>query len=413
MARGGGKGGKGTRRGVGKGYNPYRAGDGKFKAGAHKKRIAKERSKELKARKDSLATKRQMGALKKRAAATKDPKEKARLKRQFDALGKKREKLKQKADAATLKRREASGDMKKAREKHREKRREEKEKRKADKESKGKGKKDKAKKPDQAPDPTPDPGQTLAPHWTQNAYAHTRIGQPRDKIDRKMSEAEDAFARSDYKEGRKKLEDACDEYGFEKQMRGGTDAMDRVHIPAIEGADAYHDWSGRIRLSEATADGLSRHGGLASDERRGVGDVWSVNSTRRGHDDHMRIAVHEVLHGYGPTYSHQYHGVGARVEEITTEAAARRIMHDRYGASRRQGAYAQELHNAVTAIQAHKGIADYDAAVVELERVSFAVKRERRGAGEPFNLFVRHMGAGALQPSQIEQMLNWDPPSGP
>jgi hypothetical protein len=193
---------------------------------------------------------------------------------------------------------------------------------------------------------------------------------------------------------------ACDDYGLEKQMRSTTDIV-RTHIPAIENAHAYHDWDGKIRLSEGTADGLARHGNIAVSERHGS---QQSNLTRRGHDDHMRVAVHEVLHGYGPVYPHQYVGKGAKVEEITTEVAARRIMNDRYGASKRAGSYNEYIDRALEIIKVHKGTG-FDEAVVELDRVSFAFKKERRGAGHPVDLFVKHLGPGRLTPAQIENAL--------
>ena len=405
MARAGrGKSGRGSRRPRrgGDGFNPYRSGDGKFKSGPHKKRIAKERSRESRLRSESLKAKRQMTALKRKATLAKAPAEKARLKKQFVALQKKRERLRVKADAATQKRRLATADMKTARERHR-----------AEAKSKRQAKRKSKKQPEQPKKQKTDAGEPKREESKKapDPHAHTRISGKTDshsKTDRRLAEAEDAFGRRDFITGRKRLESVADEYGFEKQMRD-TNEIVAVHIPAVEGAHAYHDWNGRIRLSEETASSLETHGKYAGAERAGE---TGINQSRRAYDKHMRIAVHEVLHGYGPTYAHDYWGTGAKIEEITTEVAARKIVSDHYGLSRHTGSYDQPIHNAIAVVMHHRSMT-FDDAHVELERISLAFKRERRGVGAPMDVFVKHLGQGALHRIQIDEMLNYEPGANP
>ena len=95
--------------GSGRGYNPYRAADGKFKSGAHKKR-----EKETHLRRESIAIKKDMGQLKRRARDA-SSEERARLKAKFDKLSARRDALRTRASGLTNERREiAMSDPKKA-----------------------------------------------------------------------------------------------------------------------------------------------------------------------------------------------------------------------------------------------------------------------------------------------------------
>lgn len=100
----------------------------------------------------------------------------------------------------------------------------------------------------------------------------------------------------------------------------------------------------------------------------------------------QHVLVHESLHGFGATLADEYFGVGAKVEEITTEVLARRNTRERYGidyhaamkgktASQSFAAYEKEIQQAISAIKTTTGLS-HKSAVKMLEDACDEYKKQ-------------------------------------
>lgn len=93
----------------------------------------------------------------------------------------------------------------------------------------------------------------------------------------------------------------------------------------------------------------------------------------------MRTFVHESLHGFSPIDKSSYRQLGAMVEEVTTEAAARRVTHELFGHPIRAhdefgASYYHEINAATQAVAAATGRPPAEAFRV-LQDASLAFKR--------------------------------------
>lgn len=143
-----------------------------------------------------------------------------------------------------------------------------------------------------------------------------------------------------------------------------------------------HDWDGSIHVGRRTAAQVAS---MAEKLARGAGG--EVTGPELGS---LNVLIHEHLHGATPISREGYEGVGAMVEEVSTEALARRatrrlaasagvhpsqVAAGGVGAPRHEGdgAYASELLQVRRAIQDVTGLGDDDAYDL-LERASQRLK---------------------------------------
>ena len=103
----------------------------------------------------------------------------------------------------------------------------------------------------------------------------------------------------------------------------------------------------------------------------------ALQSLARGKQD-MHLMMHEALHGFSPLgVKNAYVGHGAQIEEITTEVAARFIMHQSFGAEVTHftgGSYNSQVH-AVTLAVAELAGKTPDDAFHDLHSASMEFKK--------------------------------------
>lgn len=143
-----------------------------------------------------------------------------------------------------------------------------------------------------------------------------------------------------------------------------------------------HDWDGSIQIGRHTAGQVASMAGKLA---RGAGAEVTGSEVRS-----LNVLIHEQMHGATPISKDGYEGVGAMIEEVSTEALARRatrklaagagvprsqIAAGGVGAPRHDadGAYARELLQVRRAIQDVTGLGENDAYAL-LERASERLK---------------------------------------
>lgn len=144
-------------------------------------------------------------------------------------------------------------------------------------------------------------------------------------------------------------------------------------------AAQFHDESGHIRLQQFTAQQLTRHAEASQEELR-KGRMYDGDEIQSYH-----YSTHESLHGHGPMIPYEGHGILA--DEIATEVTARRITADvhglestdiglagRGGGGNKHGAYNQHIYSVADVIgrASDKSSAD---GFKSLEHAALAMKR--------------------------------------
>lgn len=163
----------------------------------------------------------------------------------------------------------------------------------------------------------------------------------------------------------------------------------------------WHDWQGRLALTEKRWKELVR---------------WSVNP--KSDASALRTLIHETVHGHSPIKPVVYEGLGKKVEEATTELAARGIMRQ-IGVTNFRGSYTGWCDAVVKTVQdsiehgikVSSGSVRTDAALREIlrgknvardlaERASIAMRRvvKRFGSG---NTFAKHFAESVEWPAEL------------
>lgn len=159
-----------------------------------------------------------------------------------------------------------------------------------------------------------------------------------------------------------------------------------------------HAWDGSILVGRRTADQVAA---MADKLSRGAGATVTG-----GEVGSLNVLIHEQLHGATPIGKDGYEGIGAMIEEVSTEALARRATRQLattagvpghevaaagVGAPRHEndGAYARELLQVRRAIQDATGLSDAEAYDL-LERAS---RRLKSRAADPAQRGLSAAGA--------------------
>ncbi len=109
-------------------------------------------------------------------------------------------------------------------------------------------------------------------------------------------------------------------------------------------ADAERSWNGDITLSNKYTRELTNY----------FKQSRSSNTYEEmGRGKAVVGLVHEILHGFTPATSSAYEGVGAKIEEVSTEMAARELAEDMFGVEdpKSLGNYPHIIDSAVAAAQ--------------------------------------------------------------
>lgn len=171
-----------------------------------------------------------------------------------------------------------------------------------------------------------------------------------------------------------------------------------MSLPGGRTAAGLRHWDGSIQITTTVerdarqfaaawdADPAAMRARLAS-----IGDPYAAQYGPIGQArdaaagaDGVRVIAHEVIHGFGPMRQSNYVGVDAHVEELATEALARRYVADRYGVRLRlrdRGPYAAQIEQAIEAIRETYGLTDTTRMWELLERGAMAFKGTAEPAG--------------------------------
>lgn len=405
------------RTGGKKGYNPNRAGDGRFASGPHKKRISKIRRRETALRKKSVETKRQMADVKRQARGKSDT-EKARLRRKFDKLAAKREAIKAKIAETKGQKDVAKTDMRRAKKEHVAAKRKELLKRRAEREEAKRLRRETktqdlaARRSPGKPETPPPPTPPKPKHEYQFTQPSSDDKQRHAVVTGHRKDAEQHFAEGRLHEGRKAMERAMESYGLAKHPLRNLDEKTEITDSLqsnVKSAIGERDWEGNIRVNRAMGDKL-REFSIEQRSRQLTGRS-STDQTSDSKDNYygMHVMVHEVNHGFGPTDAIQYRGKGVVIEEVTTETVSRKFMAEHYGTDRERGSYGQYINNTRIAVMRHLDV-DFETSKKIVEDASFKFKkipmfRNWKSSGEPVDLFFEILGPGRLSKKEFEDAL--------
>jgi len=121
------------------------------------------------------------------------------------------------------------------------------------------------------------------------------------------------------KAARESLREIVESHGFISRdfERGAPDALHVVDMPFA----GLHHWDGKIEIAPKT---LMR-------SRAGLRKLQLGFSPSKEEQDCIAALIHEELHGTSPLRGSAYQGVGAALEEATTERAAQTIARQLFG----------------------------------------------------------------------------------
>lgn len=126
--------------------------------------------------------------------------------------------------------------------------------------------------------------------------------------------------------------------------------------------------------------------------------------------DAFKIVVHEAIHGHGPHV--EYRGVGAAVEELTTELVAKRVTRDACGLTAAEGSswysrgYVALVAGAVGRVANIPGVIPAsDELRTELENaaIRFKVMGGRLSAQEAVEAYASHVDVDKIAPRTSEK----------
>jgi phage-related protein (TIGR01555 family) len=384
----------------------------KFDDAPHRKVIDAHRASEAKHRKASLAIKDRMLAVR-AAAVGKSKAVRAKAKEKLSALATKRDGFRAKANEARTARIAASKGMAAARKEHAVKVREER--------AKAKTKTTKTTK-------------TTKPTEPENPTKPEKPAKPEERalMTDEAVKVNEAAKVGDVKGVHLVMDSLIRErYGLEATKldrekkidthRGEVTVKPDSEVPA--GFLAYRNWNGEIVIPESSkvrmqqgakvaenirigdaVEHTSREIKRLSDKYAELYDLSHENPNPVKKDELMRAAntyataaanarerlpslkdaenelttmMHETLHGFSPMHGAAYRGIGAKIEEITTEVSARVIMSKSFGSKlipSTEGSYNRYISSAVVAIQLATGKSREEAYGV-LQEASLAFKR--------------------------------------
>ena len=125
-------------------------------------------------------------------------------------------------------------------------------------------------------------------------------------------------------EVRRELDDVLRAQGYVRHLQSSVVQVERM--PAGVEASIYL-FNGDVQLARGTHKGAQHfYGKVAAGKKLNpdsLVDKDGVNSAR--------ALVHEVVHAHSPMRQSAYHDFGGRIEELSTEIVARKIVRDTYG----------------------------------------------------------------------------------
>lgn len=204
----------------------------------------------------------------------------------------------------------------------------------------------------------------------------------------------EAMAKGKISDARQALDDELRARGFAPAhtTNGAAPTVVTKDLIKNERARGLHWWNtGKIEIDDTVAQGAEAFAHNWQDDRKFTRDALRkyerdrrayysgkkgavLDDTQPGREAWLgatdyKTLVHEALHGFGATDRKTgYVGTGAKIEEITTEVFARRVVRDRFGVDLQAvmrrgkvvpytgGSYEGEIQQAVRAIRKATGV---------------------------------------------------------
>jgi hypothetical protein len=249
----------------------------------------------------------------------------------------------------------------------------------------------------------------------------------------------EAWQRGDHERAREIVQEQAEAMGM--VPKSGTKTNPATLVKALPtNIGGYRKWDGTIEISTDSAARAKEFVDAYTADPDGVRSKIAAYRLQRAEINagarqgmtpdaieggrlHTRAASHHVLyheaaHGYGPTVGRAYVGEGAKIEEVTTEMASRRMFRDRYGIDLNPhihenkvtigGAYGAEIHEYINRTRVLLGPdTTYERARTVLERASVDFKKlpenGKLDLKAEFDATIKRAGAQEAKEREQEQ----------